>query len=490
MTIQKLNSNDTTTHKISDLNDMILEVDGKTTQASFDKNELDQVFTDFNLDRKFLRNVSLGGTSTTYSNWTHVQSEDGYSIWKYIPAYYKYNAVNKLYFDNKELTLKGEASAETAITFDYVYAYDPDAPSGYTGYTLNTTEAGTETGTPFNLVTTTGEYTYLGDAAVFYGAKFEFYTRGSNYTLKVEYFNGVWTELTADDYGLTDNTTAFQGNGTITWDSTKVTDWTTYAVNGDTQYWVRISTTTIPTTVASCYYLIPATSVVGMLALGSTEILNEDWAWCYYNSAIYVTIRNTGVTSYDGDFYITSSSSATNKKNFFVYNHTFMADYEDSSYVAGTATFNSGIVVNSTGEISPVLTLKTESTSGLTTDITEYTYQVVGQTTNASATTIANWTLDTNTAYLVQARVVGRRTGGISGTTGNSAVYVVTCGVKRVASTAALIGSVNATVTCEDVAAWTATFAVDTNDLRLNVTGSANNNVLWHATITMQKVST
>jgi hypothetical protein len=112
-------------------------------------------------------------------------------------------------------------------------------------------------------------------------------------------------------------------------------DWTTTAVNGQTKYWIRISTSQIPNVVAECYYATPANSVPGLLALSTNELFSEEWAFCSYGSSIYVTIRNTGNTAYEGNFYVTSSSSVVNKKNFFVYNHQFTADYEDSGYAPG-----------------------------------------------------------------------------------------------------------------------------------------------------------
>jgi hypothetical protein len=66
--------------------------------------------------------------------------------------------------------------------------------------------------------------------------------------------------------------------------------------------------------------------------MSSQQLINEDWAFCSYDGDVYVTIRNAGNSSYEGDYYITSSSSAANLQNFFVYNHSFSADYLDSGY--------------------------------------------------------------------------------------------------------------------------------------------------------------
>jgi hypothetical protein len=71
----------------------------------------------------------------------------------------------------------------------------------------------------------------------------------------------------------------------------------------------------------------PANSVVSLLELSSSEVLNEDWAWCTYGSSVYVTIKNAGTSAYEGNSFITSASTAINKQNYFISNHEFKADY-------------------------------------------------------------------------------------------------------------------------------------------------------------------
>jgi len=329
MSIYKVNKKLPRQDQIDDLNEMILEINGKVEEGKFNKNEIVSLYSVLGVDRKYAyRDTVIGNTVSTYTGWSNVQAEDGYSIWKYTPTNYKYNANNKLYFDNTLIENRGEADSETATTFDKVYLYDGST------YVDDTTEAGTEGGTEFPLMDATDEYLYVGDSATFEGIKFEFQTRGSNYTLKVEYYNGGsgdgWEQLTANTNDLDDDTFNLQSDGRIHW--TLPSDWATTSVNSQTKYWIRISTTTTPVSVADAYYVIPGDSVIALLALSSTEFLNEDWAWCSFNSSIYVTIRNTGDSAYEGDYYITSASSATNLRNFFVYNHTYKSDYEDSSY--------------------------------------------------------------------------------------------------------------------------------------------------------------
>ncbi len=345
MTIYKVNSQSTVSSKISDINNMVIELEGLIEQAKFNLTEIAHLYSGSGLSRKFKRNVSLGHDLTgdeVYSGWSHLQAESGYSIFKYSPSNYTYNAENQLYFDNKILTNKGNASAETAETFDIAYLYDGAA------YITNTTEAGTEGGTAFNLMDATGEYLYVGHSTTFKGVKLEFGTRGSNYDLIPEIFTSgasayTWSGLTSEVDGLVDNTSDFESDGAITWnlDSTTGAGWLQNSVNSNTKYWMRIKTITTPVTTATANYIIPATSVIGLLALSSSEILNENWTWCTYSTDIYVTIRNTGNSAYEGDYYLTSSSSDTNKQNYFVYNHEFSADYQDSAY---TDTDNENLI--------------------------------------------------------------------------------------------------------------------------------------------------
>ena len=332
MSIYKTNTNLPDATRIEQINNMIVELNGKVSQGKFDINEITQIYSDLTLDREFKRNILLGNTLTTYGDWSHVKAEDGYSIWKLTPNDYTYNAENDVYFDNNVLENRGEADSELATAFDFVYLYDAEG-SGGGAYIDDTAEASTEEGTEFEAMDTTADYLYLGEASTFAAAKFEWHTRGSNYTLKVEYYNGVWTELTENLNSLDDDTSGFESDGRISW--VIPGDWAQNSVNGETKYWIRLSTTSTPVTVAKCYYLIPGDSVIAKLALSSTQIQEEDWAWCTYGTTVYVTIRNTGNAAYEGNYYITTSSTTANKQNFFIYNHQYKSDYQDSTYVSG-----------------------------------------------------------------------------------------------------------------------------------------------------------
>jgi hypothetical protein len=324
--IYKLNSNLPDNEKIQQLNDMIIQLYGMVKQGKFDINELNQIFDDFSgMTRKYKRNILLGNTLDTYGDWTHLKAETGYSIWKIAPEDYVYDSTNAFYFDDELLENRGEADSESATAFDCVFVYDGTSFEDYTS------EASVEEGDEFSISEDEDYFLYLGLDTTFSSAKFEWYTRGSGYDLTVEYYDGAdWVELTSDINNLSDDTNNFESDGRISWDIPG--DWDTVEINSETKYWVRISTVETPTTLAECYYLIPGNSVIALLAMSSTQLYAEEWAWCSFGSSIYTTIRNIGNPSYEGDYYITSSTTATKKQNFFIYNHEFKGDYVDSNY--------------------------------------------------------------------------------------------------------------------------------------------------------------
>jgi hypothetical protein len=344
----RVNTSLTTSAKIAALNEMIMLLEGKIDQAKFNIQEINELYSGAGFDRKYLRDVSIGHTVATYGNWTHLKSEDGYSIWKIAPSDYAYASENNLYFDNKVLKNKGNATTEDAASFNLVYLYDGNA------YINNSTEAASEAGTSFNLMNATTNYLYVGLNSIFKGIKIEFDTRGSNYAIETQiYHSGAgWVNLTPETDDYEDNTSNFESDGRINWSLASATGagWIQNTVNAQIRYWARLKTTTIPVTTAKADYVIPADSVIGLLALSSEQATNEDWAWCTYSTNIYVTIRNTGATAYEGDYYIASSSSITNLENFFVYNHEYTLDHLDSNfnYLSGP-TFNTLNVTSKVG---------------------------------------------------------------------------------------------------------------------------------------------
>lgn len=152
-----------------------------------------------------------------------------------------------------------------------------------------------------------------------------------------------------------------------------------------------------------------------------------------------------------------------------------------------SSTFTTPLTITSTGTETSVFTLTSAATND---DPVVITQLARGATTDGVATTIWTIDLDANTTYLFEANVVGRRTGGTAGSTGDSAAYKVFGGVVDIAGTATAAGAGTSTaITLEDVAGWTAAFTLSSGNVLLQVTGATDTNVVWHAEIKLMKVA-
>lgn len=109
-------------------------------------------------------------------------------------------------------------------------------------------------------------------------------------------------------------------------------------------------------------------------------------------------------------------------------------------------------------------------------------------TTDATVTTIDTIAITASRTYMIEARVVARRTGGSSGAADDGAVYVRTAMVTT-KSSVVTINSTTSLVTQEDQAGWDVTLAVSGSNVVIQVTGAANNNITWHCTAIIQHVS-
>ncbi|MEB3150913.1 MAG: hypothetical protein VKL60_18085 [Sphaerospermopsis sp.] len=99
-------------------------------------------------------------------------------------------------------------------------------------------------------------------------------------------------------------------------------------------------------------------------------------------------------------------------------------------------------------------------------------------TTDATVTTLHTITLATDTTYDIWGKVRARRTGGASGTTGDSAGYNFFATVKNIGGTASLVSTADITAK-EDQSAWDLTIDATGATIRIRVTGAASNNITW-----------
>lgn len=137
---------------------------------------------------------------------------------------------------------------------------------------------------------------------------------------------------------------------------------------------------------------------------------------------------------------------------------------------------------------SLVRVLESESTLG--DNVVEYLRHGDCQTTDATATTLMSLTLSASKTYLVEARIVARRTGGSAGAAEDGAGYFVAGTFKTSGGVATLIGALTAIHTAEDQAAWVATLDTSGTAVRVRVTGAANNNITWHCALRYAIVGT
>jgi hypothetical protein len=109
-------------------------------------------------------------------------------------------------------------------------------------------------------------------------------------------------------------------------------------------------------------------------------------------------------------------------------------------------------------------------------------------TTDATVTTVASVTVPTDSAVVIEAKMVGRRTGGSSGASGDAATYFRTARFKNVAGTVTML-TLQSDFTSEDQAAWDGTMDVSGTSARMRVKGASNNNVTWTVTYAVISLS-
>lgn len=106
-------------------------------------------------------------------------------------------------------------------------------------------------------------------------------------------------------------------------------------------------------------------------------------------------------------------------------------------------------------------------------------------TTDATETTLATFETEVDTTYFVDAKIVAKETDDAD----ESATYWKQACVQNDGGTVALVGSVRDVVTDnEDTGGWDATIDVDSDDIRVRVTGAGSTNVTWRAIVNIDKI--
>lgn len=103
-------------------------------------------------------------------------------------------------------------------------------------------------------------------------------------------------------------------------------------------------------------------------------------------------------------------------------------------------------------------------------------------TTDATVTSLMRVQVPLNKTVMIQANIVARRTGGSSGTNGDSAWYQLTGAYKNISGTLTGVGATGL-IGGEDQAAWNVGFTNSGSDAVVIVTGAANNNISWEGSM-------
>jgi len=104
-------------------------------------------------------------------------------------------------------------------------------------------------------------------------------------------------------------------------------------------------------------------------------------------------------------------------------------------------------------------------------------------TTDATETTLATITVPEDDQMLLTARVKATRTGGVAGTAGDAAGYIIHAMLQNLAGTAEIIGTQAAALTAEDVGGYACVIDVTGATARVRVTGVADTNITWSCVV-------
>ena len=108
-------------------------------------------------------------------------------------------------------------------------------------------------------------------------------------------------------------------------------------------------------------------------------------------------------------------------------------------------------------------------------------------TTDATVTDIASIAIPTDSCVMVEARIVGRRTGGTAGSSNDGAVYVRTARFKNNGGVVT-IHNLQSDYTSEDQNSWNGTIVASGTNAIIQVRGAANNNVNWSVTYIVKQI--
>lgn len=125
---------------------------------------------------------------------------------------------------------------------------------------------------------------------------------------------------------------------------------------------------------------------------------------------------------------------------------------------------------------SAVLSLQSTAVSGA--NPIKTFYQNKALTTDATPAALHAFTVPASTATAAKISITANRTGGVSGTTGDSAYFEYTMLYRNISGDATLIGSIPIILMSSGLA-WSVSFSPALDTVTINVTGAAGNNITW-----------
>lgn len=230
-------------------------------------------------------------------------------------------------------------------------------------------------------------------------------------------------------------------------------------------------------------------------------------SWKAVGTAVFAVDGDTPAFCYSGDVDACLQFSTTNSYEFRDLSGTsrFNLDVVNGDIEVGTTARGIDMVTSgnqltigrvNAGSIVSGALATTVSQSYQTTDpdVTAYqwTVQTTGTdptiiteaaritTTDATVTTILTIPIAATSATLIECRIGGIRTGGVAGTAGDGASYVLRCGYRDSAGTTTERTD-TIDFTSEDQAGWNVNCAPSGTNALVQVNGAASNNVTWQA---------
>jgi len=160
----------------------------------------------------------------------------------------------------------------------------------------------------------------------------------------------------------------------------------------------------------------------------------------------------------------------------------------DEVYIgAAPGDGDSKLHIRQEDSVNPTLAVETDADN--TTDRINFRHlQDDVITTNATPTTAQTIGITASRTYILESFVVGRRTGGVSGTADDGATYIIRSSYTTKVGTVTLLGAVQKTPISEDQAGFDANHVISGTNVLVQMTGAADNTLSWHVDTRIQFV--